>query len=94
MHYAFCWSKVCSRIIKKPIFYYSNNVSGTLQLINLAIRNNVTKFIFSSSATVYGNGNIMPITEECAIGCTLNPYGTSKYISELMIRDIAKDTVV
>lgn len=92
MHFA--GAKSVAESLKKPIFYYSNNVSGTLQLINLAIRNNVTKFIFSSSATVYGNGNIMPITEECAIGCTLNPYGTSKYISELMIRDIAKDTVV
>lgn len=88
MHFA--GAKSVAESLKKPIFYYSNNVSGTLQLINLAIRNNVTKFIFSSSATVYGNGNIMPITEECAIGCTLNPYGTSKYISELMIRDIAK----
>ncbi|HHL8988201.1 UDP-glucose 4-epimerase GalE [Escherichia coli] len=88
MHFA--GAKSVAESLKKPDFYYANNVSGTLHLINLAINNNVANFIFSSSATVYGNVNIIPITENCAIGGTLNPYGTSKYISELMIMDIAK----
>lgn len=88
MHFA--GAKSVAESLIKPIFYYDNNVSGTLQLINCAIKNDVANFIFSSSATVYGESKIMPVTEDCHIGGTLNPYGTSKYISELMIRDIAK----
>ncbi|EHN4353534.1 TPA: UDP-glucose 4-epimerase GalE, partial [Escherichia coli] len=88
MHFA--GAKSVAESLIKPIFYYDNNVAGTLQLINCAIKNDVANFIFSSSATVYGESEIMPVTEDCHIGGTLNPYGTSKYISELMIRDIAK----
>ncbi|MBW1124516.1 UDP-glucose 4-epimerase GalE [Escherichia coli] len=88
MHFA--GAKSVAESLIRPIFYYDNNVAGTLQLINCAIKNDVANFIFSSSATVYGESKIMPVTEDCHIGGTLNPYDTSKYISELMIRDIAK----
>ena len=86
----FAGAKSVSESVSHPLHYYNNNVSGTLTLIECALKNNIKHFIFSSSATVYGTPEIIPLTENCSIGGTTNPYGTSKYISELMLRDIAK----
>lgn len=72
-----------------PLEYYDCNVSATLTLLKLMQQNEVYNFIFSSSATVYGGGNVkLPITESCPIGNTTNPYGTSKYFIELILRDL------
>ena len=65
-----------------PLVYFDNNVSGTTQLLQLLHRHNCRRFIFSSSATVYGNAPA-PISEESTVGVGItNPYGRSKFISE------------
>ena len=67
-----------------------NNVAGTLVLIQEMKKAGVWNFVFSSSATVYGDPKIIPITEDCEVGGTTNPYGTSKYMVEQILRDTAK----
>lgn len=84
----FAGYKAVGESVEKPIEYYINNVSGALVLLDTMKKYNVKKFIFSSSATVYGDPEVIPITEECKIGGTTNPYGTSKYMIELMLQDI------
>lgn len=74
--------------VKKPIEYYTNNVSGTLILLDIMRKFNCYRFIFSSSATVYGNPEKIPLTEECKIGGTTNPYGTSKLFIERILQDV------
>ncbi len=86
----FAGYKAVGESIEKPIEYYTNNVSGTLVLLDTMRKYNVKKFIFSSSATVYGDSKVMPITEEQPIGATTNPYGTSKYFIEQILKDLYK----
>jgi len=75
---------------ENPLEYYSNNVSGSIILIEEMIEANVKKIIFSSSAMVYGNPKKLPIDENFPIGEINNPYGQSKYIIERILRDIYK----
>jgi UDP-glucose 4-epimerase len=70
----------------KPLAYYRNNIGGTLSLLSAMKRAGVKELIFSSSATVYGTGNPMPLREDMPTG-VLNPYGRTK----LMIEEILKD---
>ncbi len=74
----------------KPIEYYNNNLYGTLVLTDTMRKHGCKKIVFSSSATVYGDPEILPLTEECKTGGTTNPYGTSKYFQEIMLEDIYK----
>lgn len=74
----------------KPIEYYDNNLNGTLVLLQSMREHNCKKIVFSSSATVYGDPEVLPITETCKTGGTTNPYGTSKYFQEIMLTDIYK----
>ena len=76
--------------VSKPIEYYINNVSSVLTLLSVMKNHNVKTLVFSSSATVYGDSKIMPITEECIIGGTTNPYGTSKLYCEGILQDLYK----
>ena len=76
--------------VSKPIEYYINNVSSVLTLLSIMKDYNIKTLIFSSSATVYGDSKIMPITEECPIGGTTNPYGTSKLYCEGILNDLYK----
>lgn len=76
--------------VNEPIKYYINNVSSVLTLIDVMQKYNIKSLIFSSSATVYGNPQMMPITEECPIGGTTNPYGTSKLYVEGILKDLYK----
>ena len=76
--------------VSKPIEYYVNNVSSVLSLLQVMKEHNVKTFIFSSSATVYGNPEMIPITENCKIGGTTNPYGTSKLYVEGILKDFYK----
>lgn len=76
--------------VSKPIEYYVNNVSSVLTLLSVMKNHNVKALVFSSSATVYGDSKIMPITEECKIGGTTNPYGTSKLYCEGILQDLYK----
>ena len=74
----------------KPIEYYTNNVSTVLNLLNVMKKYNCKNLVFSSSATVYGDPEIVPITEECKTGGTTNPYGTSKLFVEQILKDLYK----
>lgn len=76
--------------VSKPIEYYINNVSSVLTLLETMKNNKVKKLIFSSSATVYGTPEKVPITEDCRIGGTTNPYGTSKLYVEGILQDLYK----
>lgn len=72
----------------KPIEYYQNNVSSVISLLEVMKEFSVKSLIFSSSATVYGNPDKLPITEECITGGTTNPYGRSKFFVEKILEDL------
>ena len=78
----FAGYKAVGESIQKPIEYYTNNISGALVVLDTMRKYNCKKFIFSSSATVYGDPEVIPITEECKTGGTTNPYGTTKLFIE------------
>lgn len=84
----FAGYKAVGESVKKPIEYYMNNISGALVLLDVMRAHNCKKFIFSSSATVYGDPATMPITEEFPTGGTTNPYGTTKLFIEQILKDI------
>ena len=86
----FAGFKAVGESVQKPIEYYTNNISGTLTLLDVMRENNVKKFVFSSSATVYGKPEVIPITEKCKTGGTTNPYGTSKLFIEQILKDVYK----
>ena len=86
----FAGFKAVGESVKKPIEYYKNNISGCLVLLETMKKYNVKKFIFSSSATVYGEPQKIPITEDCKTGGTTNPYGTTKLFIEQILKDIYK----
>ena len=86
----FAGYKAVGESVKKPLEYYENNVSGTIVLLETMRKYNVKKFIFSSSATVYGDPEVVPLTEECKIGGTTNPYGTTKLFIEQILQDLYK----
>lgn len=76
--------------VNKPIEYYINNVSSVLTLLSVMKEKNVKSLIFSSSATVYGIPEMVPITENSKVGYTTNPYGTSKLYVEGILNDLVK----
>lgn len=87
MHFAaFCY---VGESVNKPIQYYSNNVAGTVSLLENMIKNSIQKFIFSSSCATYGESNEIPITEDHPQN-PLNPYGMSKLIIEQILSDLKK----
>jgi len=84
----FAGFKAVGESVQKPIEYYTNNISGALVVLDTMRKYGCKKFIFSSSATVYGEPERIPLTEDCKTGGTTNPYGTTK----LFIEQILKDT--
>ena len=86
----FAGLKAVGESVVKPIEYYRNNVEGSLTLLDEMRQAGVFNFVFSSSATVYGDPEIIPITEQCKVGGTTNPYGTSKFMVERIIMDMVK----
>ncbi|MEQ1531433.1 MAG: UDP-glucose 4-epimerase GalE [Methylococcales bacterium] len=84
----FAGLKAVGESCAQPLRYYQNNINGTLVLIDVMTKFNVTKLVFSSSATVYGDPASVPITEDFPLSAT-NPYGRSKLIIEDILRDIA-----
>jgi len=84
----FAGFKAVGESVEKPIEYYTNNISGALVLLDTMRKYGVKKFVFSSSATVYGEPERIPITEDCKTGGTTNPYGTSKLFIEQILKDI------
>lgn len=86
----FAGFKSVGESVAKPLDYYENNVSGAVGLLKTMKEFNVKKFIFSSSATVYGDPEVVPITEDCKTGGTTNPYGTTKLFIEQILKDLYK----
>ncbi|MBE5857956.1 MAG: UDP-glucose 4-epimerase GalE [Lachnospiraceae bacterium] len=86
----FAGLKAVGESVEKPYEYYNNNIAGTLCLIDVMRNHNVKNIIFSSSATVYGDPAIIPITEECPKGVCTNPYGWTKWMLEQILTDIQK----
>ncbi|PJG84529.1 UDP-glucose 4-epimerase GalE [Conservatibacter flavescens] len=86
----FAGLKAVGESVQKPMEYYTNNVTGSLTLLQEMKKAGVWNFVFSSSATVYGDPEIVPITESCQVGGTTNPYGTSKFMVEQILKDVAQ----
>ena len=84
----FAGLKAVGESVVKPWEYYDNNIGGTLVLVDVMRKHNVKNIIFSSSATVYGNPAIIPITEECPKGKCTNPYGQTKSMLEEILMDL------
>ena len=80
--------KAVGESVQKPLMYYENNLLSTINLCKAMIKNNCMKIIFSSSATVYGDPEKLPITEDQKVGGTTNPYGTSKLMIEQILKDV------
>lgn len=80
--------KAVGESVAQPLRYYDNNVSGSLILLEEMQKAGVHSIVFSSSATVYGDPAIVPITENSPTGATTNPYGTSKHMMERMMMDL------
>ncbi|MFR0822209.1 MAG: UDP-glucose 4-epimerase GalE [Clostridia bacterium] len=86
----FAGYKAVGESVQKPVMYYQNNVTGALTLLEVMQKHQVKEFVFSSSATVYGDPEQIPITEDCKVGGTTNPYGTSKLFIEQILQDVYK----
>lgn len=85
----FAGLKAVGESCAKPLMYYDNNVSGTLNLCEVMTKHNVHTLLFSSSATVYGDPHTVPITESFPTSAT-NPYGRSKLMVEEILRDLCR----
>ena len=84
----FAGYKAVGESVEKPLMYYRNNLDSALTLCECMKKYGVTRFVFSSSATVYGVTDAMPLVEDMPTGCT-NPYGWTKYMIEQILKDVA-----
>ena len=82
--------KAVGESVQKPLEYYHNNITGTLSLMGVMDEVGVKNIVFSSSATVYGSPEEMPITEACPKGACTNPYGWTKSMMEQIMTDVQK----
>ena len=85
----FAGYKAVGESVREPLKYYRNNLDSTITLLEVMKENNCKKFVFSSSATVYGKPKTLPIKEDFPLSTT-NPYGTTKLIIEGILRDLYK----
>ena len=86
----FAGLKAVGESVEKPLLYYDNNVNGSIQLLAAMDENHCNKLVFSSSCTVYGTPEYLPIDESHPLN-PVNPYGYSKYMAENIIKDWAKN---
>ncbi len=86
----FAGLKAVGECCQKPLEYYDNNIAGTLVLCDVMKKNGCKKIVFSSSATVYGMNNVSPLKESMPTGGTTNPYGTTKFMIEIILSDLFK----
>ena len=84
----FAGLKAVGESVQKPLEYYDNNVSGSVVLFEAMRDAGVKRLVFSSSATVYGDPEEFPISENCPIGVPTNPYGMSKLMVERILQDL------
>ena len=82
--------KAVGESVAKPIEYYYNNLNCTLVILDVMRHHDCHNFVFSSSATVYGDPASVPITEDFPVGATTNPYGTTKAFTERILQDVCK----
>jgi UDP-glucose 4-epimerase len=83
----FAGLKSVAESVADPLSYYNNNVGGSLALVDAMSRHNVKNLVFSSSATVYGLANTMPLDESCSLSAE-NPYGRTKIVIEGILKDL------
>ena len=86
----FAGYKAVGESVQKPLMYYRNNLDSTMTLLEVMRAHDVKRLVFSSSATVYGMQEKMPLTEDMPIGGCLNPYGWTKCMIEQILFDVAK----
>lgn len=79
--------KAVGESVEKPLMYYENNITGTLNLCEVMQKHDVKNIVFSSSATVYGSPDVVPITEDAPLSTT-NPYGSTKLMMEQILQDL------
>lgn len=84
----FAGLKAVGESVSKPIEYYDNNIGSTIVLLEVMKKYDCKKIVFSSSATVYGTPEVLPLTEDMKVGGTTNPYGTSKLMIEKILKDL------
>lgn len=84
----FAGLKAVAESVKKPLEYYQNNIAGTVNLLMVMQKYECFNFIFSSSATVYGDPESVPVDETFKTGGTTNPYGTTKLFIEQILKDL------
>lgn len=83
----FAASKAVGESVEKPLLYYRNNLVSLINLLQLMPIHKIKNFVFSSSCTVYGQPDVLPVTEDAPIKPALSPYGNTKQIGEEIIRD-------
>lgn len=88
----FAASKAVGESVENPLLYYENNINTLVYLLQELQQKEAANFIFSSSCTVYGQAENMPITEDAAVQTAMSPYGNTKQIGEEIITDVAKVT--
>ncbi|WP_427872229.1 UDP-glucose 4-epimerase GalE [Flavobacterium sp. MMS24-S5] len=88
----FAASKAVGESVEQPLLYYENNISSLIYLLQELQQKPEASFIFSSSCTVYGQAEKMPITEDAPVQLAMSPYGNTKQIGEEIITDTAKVT--
>ena len=86
----FAASKAVGESVENPLLYYENNINTLIYLLQVLNKKETANFIFSSSCTVYGQADVMPITEEAPIKQAESPYGNTKQIGEAIIKDTCK----
>ena len=86
----FAGLKAVFESVVKPLEYYRNNLTSTMNLLEAMKKFGVGYIVFSSSATVYGESAVMPLREDMPTGACTNPYGMTKHMSEIIIRDFTK----
>lgn len=82
--------KAVGESVRNPLMYYHNNVTGMINLLKEISERNINKFVYSSSCTVYGEADKLPVTEDSPIKKAESPYGFTKQIGEQMLFDLAK----
>ena len=86
----FAASKAVGESVEKPLLYYRNNLVSLVNLLELMPKHGVEGIIFSSSCTVYGQPDVLPVTEEAPIKKAESPYGNTKQINEEIVQDFVK----
>lgn len=86
----FAASKAVGESVEKPLMYYANNLGSLINVLEGMIENDIQNFVFSSSCTVYGQPDVLPVSEEAPIKPAESPYGNTKQIAEEILRDTIK----